>query len=220
MLTLRSVYFIGILALLFSQPGYADTFTEGGDAYKAGDFATAAKKFLEVAERGDHRAMYALGSMYAGGTGVDRDYKKAYKWFSSAAKYGRPDAQYKLGLMHDEGLGVPQNYKRAARLYNKPAKKGYARAQFRLGLLYAKGHGLKQSKVKSYAWLLVAKQNLMKDALAKKKASADIQQENGNIFTDIDADLITTELEKIKGNITSEELQEAMQLAQEYSQYR
>jgi len=219
MLNSRSLFLLGMLAIFSSQYSYADTFTDGGDAYKAGDFTTAAKKFLEVAVKGDHRAMYALGSMYAGGQGVDRDYKKAYLWFSKAAKYGRLDAQYKLGLMYNEGLGVPQNYKRAARLYFKPAKKGYALAQFRLGLLYAKGHAVKQSKVKAYAWLLAAKQNLDKVSRRNMGVSTDIGQEKGNLFNNVDTNLITVELETIKKDATPEELQEAMLLAQEYSQY-
>jgi len=217
--TSRHIYFISILAFLFSQPGLADTFSEGGLAYKAGEYVTAAKKFLEVAEKGDHRAMYALGSMYAGGTGVDRDYKAAYLWFSRAAKYGRPDAQYKLGLMYNEGLGVPRNYKRAARLYNKSAKKGYARAQFRLGLLYAQGNGVGQSQVKSYAWLLVAKENFSKDSIVQQKAGIDAHG-MGNLITDTDSGSITAELEKIRGRMTTEDLEKALRLAQEFSQYR
>ena len=81
MLTSRSIYFFCFFAFFSPQFIYADTFKGGGDAYQKGDYATAAINFLDVAEKGDHRAMYALGSMYAAGTGVEKDYKEAYKWF-------------------------------------------------------------------------------------------------------------------------------------------
>jgi len=220
MLTSRTIYIIGFCALVCSQFIYAGAFQEGGEAYKKGDYVTAEKKFLEVAKKGDHRAMYALGSMYAGGTGVKKDYQKAYKWFSSAAKYGRIDAQYKLGLMYDEGAGIPRNYRRAARLYNKIAKKGYSPAQYRLGLLYASGHGVKQNNSKAYAWLLAAKQNLMKDLAGKKKDGDELTQKSGDIFTATPVELIVEELEKIKRKMESLQLEEARQLAQEYMQYR
>jgi Sel1 repeat len=220
MLTSRSIYFICLFSFFYSQFIYADTFKEGGEAYIKGDYATAAKKFLEVAKKGDHRAMYALGSMYAGGTGVEKDYKEAYKWFSRAAKYGRVDAQYKLGLMYDEGAGVSQNYKRAARYYNKAAKKGYAHAQFKLGMLFAKGHGVKQSNVKAYAWLIVANQNLQNNSPREKETSGEIEQRKGDPFAAIHVDLIAEELETIRKNIAPEEIEKAKLLAQEYIQYR
>ena len=100
-----NIFFIILFILFYSQTSYAD-FTKGGDAYKKGDFKTAAEEFLKDAEKGDHRAMYAIGSMYAVGRGVEQNYKDAYKWFSRAAKHGRPDAQYKLGVMYEEGAGI------------------------------------------------------------------------------------------------------------------
>ena len=220
MLTSRCIYFFCFFTFIYSQFIYADTFKEGGEAYIKGDYATAAKLFLEVAEKGDHRAMYALGSMYAGGTGLEKNYKEAFKWFSRAAKYGRFDAQYKLGLMYEQGVGVAQNYKRAARIYNKAAKKGHAHAQFKLGLLFAKGHGVKQSNAKAYAWLIVANQNLKYKSSIEKKTSGEIEQTTEGTFAAIHIDLIAEELEIIRKNIKPEEIEEAKHLAQEYIQYR
>ena len=59
-----------ILYLVAVGACYAGAFEEGGAAYRAGDYELAAKKFMEVADKNDHRAMYALGSMYAAGKGV------------------------------------------------------------------------------------------------------------------------------------------------------
>lgn len=139
-------------------------FKAGGDAYKKGDYETAAKEFLPLAEKNDHRAMYALGSMYAAGHGVPQDYSEALKWFSKAAKFGRPDAQYKIGLMYDEGKGVSQDDKKAINWYGKAAKQGYGNAQYRIGLMYANGRAVSQNNIKAYAWLDNALHNEIKEA--------------------------------------------------------
>jgi TPR repeat protein len=180
-----------LIVIFFSQQTIAD-FKAGGDAYKRGDYETAAKEFLPVAEKGDHRAMYALGSMYAAGEGVPQDYQAALKWFRSAAKYGRPDAQYKIGLMYDNGLGVSQDYKKAINWYGKAAKKGYGQAQYKIGLMYFKGNAVTQSNIKSFAWLNTALSNGVSEAK-----------------TNLDA---MTEL------LSPEQLKEAQALSQEYQQ--
>lgn len=128
-------------------------FETAGDAYKDGDYETAAKEFLPLAENGDHRAMYALGSMYAAGHGVPMDLKEALKWFRKAATYGRPDAQYKIGVMYDRGLGLKQDYRKALHWYGKSAKNGFGLAQYKIGQMYVSGHGVEQNFIKAYAWL-------------------------------------------------------------------
>lgn len=144
-----------LLALTPLQLNAAD-FTAGGDAYKRGDFTAAAKEFEPLAERGDHRAMYALGSMYAAGLGVDKDLSKAYELFREAAQNGRIDAMYKLGLMYEEGLGIKQDYRKALRYYRKSARQGYPLSQYRFGLMYVQGKGLKKNAVTGSAWLIIA----------------------------------------------------------------
>jgi len=156
----RTIQTLSFLLILVSAHCLAD-FKSGGAAYKRGDYETAYKEFLPLANKGDHRAMYALGSMYAGGQGVERDLKQAIKWFKEAAKYGRADAMFKLGIMYEEGHGTKQNLKRAVNWYGKSAKRGYPMAQFKLGALYYMGKGLKQNNIHAYAWLgLAATRNL------------------------------------------------------------
>src|SRR5690554_394561 len=135
---MRSVFFLFAFLLCLTNTAAAD-FEAGGEAYKNGDYETAAREFIPLAESGDHRAMYALGSMYAAGHGVPQDLEKALKWFQEAAKYGRPDAEYKLGLMYAQGLGVPQDYRKAIRWFGRSAKKGYGDSQFRMGQMYMEG---------------------------------------------------------------------------------
>jgi uncharacterized protein len=171
-----------ILALLgLSLDSHAD-FKAGGDAYKRGDYETAAKEFLPLAEKGDHRAMYALGSMYSVGHGVEQNFDEAFKWFQKAARYGRPDAEYKIGIMYAQGFGVEQDYNRALSWYGKSAKKGYALAQNKIGLMYLEGKGVKQSNIKAYAWAAIAYEQGIEDAkqvlsIAKSNMSADEMKE-------------------------------------------
>ena len=138
-------------------------FKTAGDAYKEGDYETAAKEFLPLAEDGDHRAMYALGSMYAAGHGVPMDLKEALKWFRKAATYGRPDAQYKIGVMYDRGLGLKQNYRKALSWYGKSAKNGFGLAQYKIGQMYVAGHGVEQNLIKAYAWMRSANSQGVED---------------------------------------------------------
>ncbi len=158
----RKNYILTIALLCVSLSVNAD-FETAGDAYKDGDYETAAKEFLPLAEDGDHRAMYALGSMYAAGHGVPMDLKEALKWFRKAATYGRPDAQYKIGVMYDRGLGLKQDYRKALHWYGKSAKNGFGLAQYKIGQMYVSGHGVEQNFIKAYAWLKSAISQGVKD---------------------------------------------------------
>ncbi len=183
---------VGILCmslLCINQAVIAD-FKTAGDAYKEGDYETAAREFLPLAESGDHRAMYALGSMYAAGHGVPMDLKEALKWFRKAASYGRPDAQYKIGVMYDRGLGLKQDYRKALLLYGKSAKCGFGLAQYKIGQMYVAGHGVKQNFIKAYAWL-------------KSAISQGVEDKDGTLAT------LTSEL-------TPTQLSEANALAMQY----
>ncbi len=53
---------------------------------------------------------YNIGLMYAGGFGVNQDYKEAMRWYQMAAEKGYAPAQIELGVMYAEGWGVSSNY--------------------------------------------------------------------------------------------------------------
>lgn len=105
-----------------------------------------------AAEQGDARASYELGTMYAKGEGVPRDYVKAAFWYRDAARRGSVRAQSSLGSAYADGQGVPRNYAEAAYWYHKAAGKGDVAAQYDLGVLYAKGQGVRQSDVNADRW--------------------------------------------------------------------
>lgn len=211
---IRGLY---LLPILLSVAFYcrAGAFEEGGAAYMAGNYKLAAKKFMEVADKNDHRAMYALGSMYAAGRGVPRDYRKAFELFSRAARYGRVDARYKLGIMYQEGLGVARSDRRAARSFHDAAIKGYGPAQFQLGMCYANGRGVKQDLILAGTWLTVADASLEKRPLVPAQ-TPDTDSGGPKAMQMLDSGVVKQQLHKILARLSPEQQKSVAQRAREY----
>jgi uncharacterized protein len=116
----------------------AGPYEDATAAYQRGDYATAYKLTLPLAEKGNATMQTNVGAMYAEGKGVPQDYAEALKWFRKAADQGDADAQGNLGFAAEQGYGVPQNYAEAAKWYRLAAEQGDARAQTNLGVMYAR----------------------------------------------------------------------------------
>jgi TPR repeat protein len=54
-------------------------------ALERGDFETAVSELRPLAEHGDDQAQFYLGSMYATGSGVEKDESKAIQWLTRSA---------------------------------------------------------------------------------------------------------------------------------------
>ncbi|NJN70568.1 MAG: sel1 repeat family protein [Nitrospira sp.] len=87
-------------------------------ALQRGDFRVAAALFTPIAEKGDVRAQYNLGLLYASGLGVGHDYQAALKWHRLAAGQGHAGAQNALAQMYAKGHGIPQDNVRAHMWYS------------------------------------------------------------------------------------------------------
>lgn len=87
-------------------------------ALQRGDFRVAAALFGPLAEKGDARAQYNLGLLYASGVGVMHDYQAALKWHRLAAGQGHAGAQSALAQMYAKGQGVPLDSVRAQMWYS------------------------------------------------------------------------------------------------------
>ena len=134
---------ISIILLLFLSSGYAQADLESAEtAYLAGNYETAFKEYLPLAEKGNALAQYNLGFMYGEGLGVTQDYAEALKWYHKAVAQGFAGAQTNLGFMYGEGLGVTQDDTEALKWYRKAAEQDNAEALNNLGLMYAKGEGV------------------------------------------------------------------------------
>ncbi|WP_067620778.1 caspase family protein, partial [Dissulfuribacter thermophilus] len=104
------------------------------------------------AGRGDVEAMFLLGSAYADGLGIEKDYEKAVYWFRKAAEKGEPLAMNNLGFMYENGLGVSQDYAKAFYWYQKAAEKGEPLAMNNLGFMYMFGLGVSKDCAKAAYW--------------------------------------------------------------------
>ena len=109
---------------LFSGSVYGDDFQDGVDAADRGDFKTAYKSFLPLAEQGNVTAQYNLGHMYEKGKGVPQDYKEAVRLYRLSAEQGDVDAQLKLGVSYVMGRGVPKDYALAHMWWNLSGSNG------------------------------------------------------------------------------------------------
>ena len=145
--------FIAVLTLCFCLP------LVGADKEK--ELPKDFKSLKALAEKGDAKAQFLLGDMYASGSLGKNDLviKEAVKWYRKSDEQGYAPAQYKLGVMYRYGAGVPKNNKQKLKWYRKSAEQGYARAQFFLGTRYEFGEGVLEDDATAYAWYKIAAAN-------------------------------------------------------------
>ena len=138
--------------LLFPYSASGD-FAAGFTAYEKGDYKTAFKNWLPLAEQGHPVAQFNLGIMYYNGKGVPQKYSEAAKWYLKAAEQGYANAQNNLGEMYNRGEGVQKNDFEAVKWYQKAAEQGVGISQGQLGYFYANGKGgLQKDLVKAHMW--------------------------------------------------------------------
>ena len=122
---------------------------------------------IEAAEQGVAMAQAWMGSMYAKGEGVSKDYQEAARWFRLAADQGDANAQSFLGLVYYGGEGVPQDYQESARWFRAAAEQGQGQSQYALGEMYAKGEGVPEDDIQAYMWANLAASRLTGDTRQK-----------------------------------------------------
>ena len=117
-----------ILVVSFAVPAAAGQFGAAGAAHRRGDYATALRLLLPLAEQGDADAQSLLGHMYAAGDGVPQNYAEAAKWYREAADQGEARAQASLGSAYISGQGVPKDFILAYMWLNLSAARGVQEA--------------------------------------------------------------------------------------------
>ena len=103
-------------------------------------------------KKGYAPAQHNLATMYATGSGVERDFKEALKWFAVAAEQGIAESQFSLGLAYLKGNGIHQNFKEAAKWYQMASEQELARAQNGLAEMYNEGKSVSYNP--EMAWRL------------------------------------------------------------------
>ena len=155
--TLITTAILGFSLASFHSIAWADTpeqqFQQGAEAVTRGDYQTAFKLWLPLAEQGNASAQFNLGVMYNKGQGVKQDDVEAVKWYRKAAKQGDASAQFNLGSMYADGRGVKQDDFEAVKWFRKAAEQGDATAQLILGISYLFGKGVQVNKSLAKEWL-------------------------------------------------------------------
>ena len=149
---LRRLLFILALCLIIAPSAWGD-YQDGRTAYNRGDYATALKELLPLAEQGHAGAQYFIGYMYYKGQGVVQNGAEAVKWLRHAAEQGDVKAQYLLGYMCYKGQGVGQDSEEAQKWLRKAAEQGHAKAQFYLGEMYYKVKTVGQDEEEAVKWV-------------------------------------------------------------------
>lgn len=80
-------FFACWLIIILSYPALAG-YDEAQKAYDSGDYLTAFKEFLPLAEQGDVEAQFKLGYMYDFALGMPQDLEKGEYWYQKAAENG------------------------------------------------------------------------------------------------------------------------------------
>ena len=138
--------------------------------YLDGNYIEAIKEWMIVAENGDEKAQFILGTIYRiGNEGVNKNINKAIKWYSLAAEKGNAYAQYNLGKIYESEKGSI-DYKLAAKWYLLGAQNGNAFSQLKLGSLYIKGKGVPKNLRYAHMWLNISGAQGNHQAIKKKKS--------------------------------------------------
>ena len=107
-MSLRFPIALVLTFVCLAMPAWAD-FQAGMDAYNRGDYATALREWLPLAEQGDALAQYNLGVLYDFRQGVPQDFAMAREWYEKAAAKGHAGAQNNLGGLYEFGHSVTRN---------------------------------------------------------------------------------------------------------------
>lgn len=104
------------------------------------------------ASAGDALAQYRLGTLYALGKGVDKDYARAAPLLYAAAESGLAEAQYDYAVLCENGFGVAKDPVQALAWYREAAAQDHANATLALGYAFAKGVGATRDMVEAAQW--------------------------------------------------------------------
>ena len=146
------------------MPVRAD-FAAGRAAYDRGDYQTAYKEWLPLAEAGDIEAGYRIGLLYKDGLGIGRDVKKARNWLFNSGKNAPPALKRDAGKALDE-LGDSIAPVHANSLICEASHEGDPEA------MYIEGQANEvEPEIKGYNFYTFIRKNPARAALLNRKAA-------------------------------------------------
>ena len=122
--TFKEIIFVIVLVFSLAAPVTAGPAEDANAASRKGDYETAMRLWLSMAEQGNAAAQNNVGAGYDKGLGVPQNHTEAVKWYGLSADQGDVIAQNNLAAMYANGLGVPQDLVRAHMWFNLAATRG------------------------------------------------------------------------------------------------
>ncbi|HSG03241.1 MAG TPA: tetratricopeptide repeat protein [Marinobacterium sp.] len=93
--------------IAISTPALAIDVEDAKNMMERGEYEQAFEVLYPMAQTGNAEAEELIGSMYALGTGVERDDIRAFEWYLRASLRGHPGAQSGIGWYYEVGRGMP-----------------------------------------------------------------------------------------------------------------
>jgi len=175
----RSATLTALAMIALTTPSALADGVAGLKAYEAGDYATALKEFLPLAEAGQPSAQAAIGQMYLDGHGLPKDPAQAAIWLEKAASGGNARARAQIGALYATGTGVQQDEMKASYWLLKAANQNVRQSQRFMSQRFYTGAGVPRDLAQSFLYAaLSAKQGdpegqQMVNILAKEMTPAD-----------------------------------------------
>lgn len=141
-----------LLMLSTVQPHAWADLQAGSVAYDRQDYVTAFREWLPLAQAGNARLQFILGTMYANGTGVPKSDIEAVRWYQQAAANGFADAQNNLALAYAQGQGITKDEEKAVEWWLLAAHQQQSNAQYNLAVMYERGQGTPRSDTEAAKW--------------------------------------------------------------------
>ena len=101
----------------------------GLDAYDRGDYETAERELLSLAEEGNAEAQFRLAVMHEYVRGSLGNPLEAFHWYRKAAESGHPKAQVQLAIHYRDGIIVGRNLVEAYAWFDNAAGQGIENAE-------------------------------------------------------------------------------------------
>ncbi len=180
--------FAVLVIFIAAKPNMAlADFEDGVAAFQRGDYAAAVAEWEPLAAQNNASALFNLAQMYRRGLGVEAEPALAERYYRQAALLGHVAAQANLGSLYF--TKKPPQPKEAIYFWRQAARQGDAVSQYQLGVQYFNGEFVVRDRVEGYAWMVLAADKGLADA---RKALAEM-----------------------RGFMSSEELEQGVQLALE-----
>lgn len=149
---------LATLMVTLAAPLSAADFGAGMRAYENGDFESAYKEWLPLANSGNAEAQYWIGELYESGKGVETNYELAFSYHLKAAFQGHGEAQSDAGswVSRRDDSATESEKALAFSLSMRAAVNGVTSAYVTISSAYCFGKGVDENPELADIWMALA----------------------------------------------------------------